>query len=206
VNEIWFIDDREDELNRFENAMKDYFSVITASGYEECITELKGSKPDLWVLDLYFPAKYNTPSELENMDKEYHELQQKIRNFQSTLAKMGQSHKEGLNLLERCKQYANVPVIYLTRKGTLENAIECLDKGAERVLLKPSPGEVLDTSKNALDRAFSEQSQSLRDVFMEEISNHSFTKRYEKYIYFVIGSLLGTFFKMMLDNIISIIL
>ncbi len=198
---ICFIDDDVNELTRFKDAMKRVYKVITGSSYEECSDKLKKhklKKPDLWVLDLYFPtgSATNTPKHRSEMDQRYHKLVESIRKFRAFLVDIGQGPSGGLENLEKCKK-DRVPVLFLTRKGTLDDAVECIDKGAERVLRKPMAPrgtKAENMSTGVLDKAMSNDAGKLRGYFDDAISKNSHLNRY-KYIYvLLIGALFGALF------------
>ncbi len=212
---ICFIDDDPQELSRFNEAMKNHYEVISGLNYKECKDKLekkKLKKPDLWVLDLFFPrhGETNTPHELFEMNQRYHLLSESIKNFRSYLVEIGQGPDGGLELLEKCKK-SNVPVVFLTRKGTLDDAILCRDSGAERVLKKPMPSNwptESDKIKKSLDQAMYDGSPKLIDYFEDIISKNSIRKKYKHYFGYIVASVLGytldTIYDFLRNLIISI--
>jgi len=192
---LCFIDDDPQELSRFNRAMKNHYEVISGLNYKECKDKLKKKnlkKPDLWVLDLFFPrhGETNTSEELFEMNQRYHQLSESIKNFRSYLVEIGQGPDGGLELLEKCKR-SGVPVVFLTRKGTIDDAIQCKDNGAERVLKKPMPSNwptESDKVKKALDQAMLDGSPKLIDYFEGIISKNSRWNKYKHYYLFFIGS------------------
>src|SRR5215831_12846209 len=98
---VCFIDDDPKELRRFEVAMKsssgpepdERFEVVTATTYEDCTRELRNRKlkPDIWVLDLYFPKPgvVNDEKQPAGMAHRYADLEQNVRTFQAYLADIG---------------------------------------------------------------------------------------------------------------------
>jgi len=156
---ICFVDDDPNELRRFARAMEPRFDVVTGTGYAACRHELERrnrARPDLWVLDLYFPNDEhgpNSPAELTAMNAKYLKLHQATVEFHEFLNEIGQGVAGGLALIDKCKA-AGGPVIMLTRKGTLEDAILCLDRGAAAVLRKPMPvGGAHDDDPEAIRQA-----------------------------------------------------
>src|SRR5579872_1642659 len=89
-NVVCFIDDDAAELGRFDKAMGARFTCVTATTYEKCKERLKREKlkPDLWVLDLFFPSAghSNSAAELEQMADKYAELELRMREFRGFLA------------------------------------------------------------------------------------------------------------------------
>ena len=205
---LCFIDDDPYELSRFNNAMINHYEVITGLNYKDCKDQLekkKFKKPDLWVLDLFFPRNgiTNTSEQLFEMNQRYHQLSESIRNFRSYLEEIGQGSGGGLELLEKCKE-SGVPVVFLTRKGTLDDAIQCRDKGAERVLKKPMPSDWPtdnDKVKDALDQAMLDGSPKLIDYFEDVISKYSHWNRYKHYYMLIVGSLIGLILESVFDLI-----
>ena len=64
------------------------------------------------------------------------------------LAAIGQDRAGGLHLLEQVRGiYRRVPVVFYTRKGTLDDVTACLEAGAVAVLRKPQP-ETLDAQSD----------------------------------------------------------
>jgi hypothetical protein len=129
---VCFIDDDPAETNRFERAMSSKFTCVTGQSYEQCKDKLRRDrlKPDAWVLDLFFPSPGHTNSQaqLDEMANRYAQLEQRVREFRAYLSSIGQGTEGGLSLLRRCKQDYCAPVIMFTRKGMLEDAIQCLDQ------------------------------------------------------------------------------
>jgi len=92
VKTIAFVDDDERELARFKVALGSYFHVVTGSGYGQCVDKLKKegkNKPDLWVLDLYFPKDgvTNTSAQRDEMNAKYQE--DKAGNYDDDLDEVG---------------------------------------------------------------------------------------------------------------------
>jgi len=194
---VCFIDDDPNELTRFEEAMREHFTCVTSTSYEGCLKKLrdKGLRSHLWVLDLYFPVEGNvasTPRERDEMVESYARLDKEVRNFRAYLTGIGQGPEGGLALLEKCKQN-NVPVVMFTRKGMLDDAINCIDGGAKRVLKKPTPSEVGRTPKarkDALDAAMREQAAPIADRLTTVIQSNSFWRKHRGLIGFVDGIIL----------------
>lgn len=193
---ICYIDDDKDELRRFNNAMKKYFKVITGENVTECLKKLKKAKrPNLWVLDLFLPESdvTNTPEQRAEMNRKYHFLSESVREYRAYLTSIGQGIQGGIDNLKKCKK-KNVPVVFLTRKGTIDDALTCVDKGADKVLKKPMPSKWPDDPKKemeALDDAFIEGLSNLNNHFNELISKFSHWNRHKKKYMFFIGSILG---------------
>jgi DNA-binding response OmpR family regulator len=61
--------------------------------------------------------------------------------FLSVLASLRQSSKHGFRLARDISKQYHTKFAFSTRKGTLEDAIEGLDAGADRIIKKPEPSE-----------------------------------------------------------------
>ncbi len=177
---ICFIDDDQDELQRFKAAMEEgekaHFICITGEGYEDCKRQLdeRKLKPDLWVLDMFFPVggRVNTSEERVLMNDKYAELQARVQEFRTFLHNIGQSPDGGIELLKTCLKRDRSPVAMFTRKGTLDDAIRCIDEGAVAVLKKPMPSEWPENSaekREKLDEAMLQNRPYLSDKFHQMI-------------------------------------
>ena len=192
---VCFIDDDSTELVRFERAMKSHFTCITATTYEMCRTKLKRAKlkPDLWVLDLFFPSPGHTNSQhqLEEMTAKYAEIEQKVREFRAFLASIGQGTNGGVDLLKRCLHDFRAPVVMFTRKGTLDDAIRCFDLGATNVLKKPMPHELSGSYAEKivqLDEAMMASADYLSDHLWSAMRTNGFWYKHKSIILFVLGA------------------
>ena len=195
---ICFIDDDRDEIARFEKAIGARFDCVTGTGFDECKQKLKerGVKSNLWVLDLYFPKSgvTNTQEQRAQMVCEYAKLEEQVQQFRAFLERIGQGPKGGLELLSKCQQASRAPVVMLTRKGMLDDAIECIDAGAKRVLKKPMPAEfggTNDERREQLDEAMRERSQYLIDRFADTIAAASFWYRHRGWVGLAAGLVAG---------------
>lgn len=193
---ICFIDDDPAETNRFEKSMSAKFTCVTGQSYEQCRETLRRErlKPDAWVLDLFFPTPghTNSQSQLDEMANRYAQLEQRVREFRAYLSSIGQGPEGGFGLLRRCKQdYGSTPVIMFTRKGMLEDAIQCLDQGASAVLKKPMPpglGSSPGSKVQQLDDAMSARADYLADHLVEAIRGNTFWVKHKAKFFFLVGA------------------
>lgn len=206
---VCFIDDDEAEINRFESAFKNDYICIGAQSFSDCCEKLKKQnlKPSLFVLDLFFSADgmENTKEQLFEMNNKYAQLQEDTEKFKMYLAEIKQGKDGGIHMLKLCQDNFNAPVIMLTRKGTLEDAVECIDKGAKAVYKKPMPREWpldIDEQKKAMDKAMLESRILFVDKFNYFIKENTFVKRYKSVISFVLGVIIGYF----IENFLGILL
>jgi CheY-like chemotaxis protein len=103
--------------------------------------------------------------------QKWQELSQAQRDFYDLLRSLHQSSKGGLDLAEHVRtRYPSVPIVFFTRKGSLEDANEALSQGATAVLKKPdATGGQHDATavKNALDVAMTAH----RDELVRSLSH-----------------------------------
>ena len=142
---ICFIDhDEKFEIPLFRRAFEETFDVITASDYASLKLQIDSREvwePDLFVLDLYFPsgpANQGTievlktePLSLENDNAEiraaYRNCRKASIRFRSILDAWNQNSEGGLELAEKVTaDYPTVPIVFYSRKATLEDAVRCL--------------------------------------------------------------------------------
>ena len=82
---------------------------------------------------------------MARLKAEVEAAQKKLSDY---LAAIGQDRTGGLHLLEQVRSvYRHVPVVFYTRKGTLDDVTACLEAGAVAVLRKPQP-ETLDAQRD----------------------------------------------------------
>jgi DNA-binding NarL/FixJ family response regulator len=162
---ICFIDDSEAEIGRFRTYFGDRFDIV--AGVDLDAAAAGGVAPDLFVLDLYFATSPSrqpvSESELREMlarlpdaaslySGSEHEFLERVWAYLSgvrlimdeVLAGFGQTADAGLDLMAGVgERFPGVPVVFYTRKGTLEDAVRCLAAGAADVIRKmqPRPGE-----------------------------------------------------------------
>jgi DNA-binding NtrC family response regulator len=213
---ICFIDDDPEELARFVEATADQYEVITGTSFPACqeaLAERNLARPDLWVLDLYFPQpedRTNTPDERSEMNRRYHRLRQAIGEFQHFLQGIGQGTAGSLALIEKCRELGG-PVVMLTRKGTLEDAIACLQRGAAAVLKKPMPTRWPDEDRpelirRALDHAMAENSGPLLEQFDATIRRNSHWARFRGTYLFCFGLLAGALLWWTIPSVLRLLL
>lgn len=142
---ICFIDDDEKfEIPLFHRAFDEIFDIITASDYATLKLKIDSRevwKPDLFVLDLYLPsgparqgaieALKTEPLSLENDNAEIRAAYRNYRNastrFRSILDAWNQNSDGGLKLAEKvATDYPAVPIVFYSRKATLEDAVRCM--------------------------------------------------------------------------------
>lgn len=188
---LCFIDDDPREVDIFKKVFGDVFNVIAHSDLATASKNLEtsGAQPNLFVLDLYFSSgRDSTTKEREQMIKLQQKIEDAQREFSEYLAKIGQGRNGGINLLHIIKKhYHTVPIMFYTRKGTLEDAQICREAGALWVAKKPQP-ETIDPSQEIylqLERATREQKDSLARLFACIASSNGRLKKIGKIIKFI---------------------
>jgi hypothetical protein len=166
------VDDDPDELARFEKYMKKYFYVGTGSSVEDARTDLQRKhrrKPNLFVLDMYFPTKVTSDADRAELDQSWEEFCAAEDKLKTVLGRLGQSSKGGRNLAEQVKSLGK-HFVFFTRKGNLNDAIEAFQHTeALSVIKKPDPQlsagapRSKEQTKKARDHAMKELGTNLRD-------------------------------------------
>jgi len=140
---ICFVDDDPAEVQAFKNVFSNDFTVIADTTPQKVLEDLKKRRlrASLFVLDLYF-AEGKASSE-EQRNKMIH-LKQEVDRAQKTLSDflgtIGQSRDGGLRIMRYLREnYPTTPVVFFTRKGTLSDAVACMDAGADGILPKGAP-------------------------------------------------------------------
>ena len=81
-----------------------------------------------------------------------------------------------------------------TRKGSLDDAIQCMDHGATNVLKKPMPAELdgtHDDKQGQLDEAIMAHADYLEEHFRRAIRENTVWHKYKAFIMLVLGALLS---------------
>ena len=156
---ICFIDDDPVEVDVFKKVFGEDFSVIASTKLTSVLEQLESTKkrPRLFVLDLYFPqGRESSQAERAQMIKLRGKVEDAQRELSKYLFTIGQDKRGGIEMLRSLQEkYPTVPVVFYTRKGTLEDAIYCKAEGADAVLKKPPPENFDETGniKQQLEEA-----------------------------------------------------
>jgi CheY-like chemotaxis protein len=139
---LCFVDDDPDELSRFKKYLGRYYSIGIGTTFARAVNDLKKTynrKPDLFVLDMYFPMGANTDAERGKLDQTWEKFVAAENELKGVLASMQQTSKGGRSLAEQAKS-RKTPFVFFTRKGNLNDAIEAYENiGALAVVKKPDP-------------------------------------------------------------------
>ncbi len=133
---VCFIDDEQDELSRAERVLSPHFTIGTGPDLDTAMSTLQ-RKPHVFLLDMYYGPRTQPPDRVRVAQK-WQALRQAQGAFYDLLRSLDQSPKGGLDLAEHVRsRYPGVPIVFFTRKGSLEDANEALRQGAAAVLKKP---------------------------------------------------------------------
>lgn len=181
---ICFVDDDNEEIHRFREFLQDRYIIGAAVSIDDALDELRNkrvSKPDLFVLDLYYG-----PEVQDNVRQEIAETDERIQaletHMQGLLARAGQSPEGGFRLAEQARaRYPQAPRIFFSRKAFLRDALRAYETGL-RILEKPDPDEVDRGTDNPYDSAFRRHADELAR-FMDRIINlNSWWMRYREWL------------------------
>ncbi len=162
---ICFVDDDgEFEIPLFCDVFGEAFDIIAASDYAELKSQIDSRenwKPDLFVLDLYFPSGPANRKAIEALraeplfvENDNAEIRTAYRNYLKAKARLAgvldawkQNANGGLILAEKIvADYPDVPIVFYSRKATLEDVVRCMaTKNVWSVERKPTGKDSADT-------------------------------------------------------------
>ena len=183
---VCFIDDDPNEIAIVEQVFGQDLHLVTGTRWSQVLAQLQALErpPMLFLLDLYFPVgRDSTPAERETMARLKAEVETAQQKLSAYLAAIGQDRAGGLHLLEQVRSvYRQVPVVFYTRKGTLDDVTACLEAGAVAVLRKPQP-ETLDAHSDLyaqLEAAAMAHKNTLLGTFEALASSGTFLRKVVK--------------------------
>jgi CheY-like chemotaxis protein len=162
---ICFVDDDEKfEIPLFCDVFGEAFDIIAANDYAELkyqIDSRENWKPDLFVLDLYFPSGPANKEAVEALredslfvENDNAEIRTAYRNYLRAKTRLAgvldawkQNANGGLILAEKVvADYPDVPIVFYSRKATLEDVVRCMAaKNVWSVERKPTGNDSADT-------------------------------------------------------------
>ncbi len=162
---ICFVDDDEEfEIPLFCDVFGEAFDIIAASDYAELKSQIDSRekwKPDLFVLDLYFPSGPANREAVEALradtlfvENDNAEIRTAYRNYLKAKARLAgvlvawkQNANGGLILAEKIVvDYPDVPIVFYSRKATLEDVVRCMAaRNIWSVEKKPTGKDSADT-------------------------------------------------------------
>ena len=172
---VCFIDDDKDfEIPLFSEVFADVFDIVLATSYAELKSQLASRKDwqtDLFVLDLYFPSDSPDVDGIQTLkaktltvENDNGQLRPAYRNYlkaRDRLQKVLDAHKQGptggLELARKVAvDYPDVPIVFYSRKATIEDVIRCLAAENVRAVVRKPTGkdqaETIQLTKLAKDR------------------------------------------------------
>jgi hypothetical protein len=144
VKKICFIDDQADEIQLFKDAYSERFEVIAKTNFDECQKEIvlrKWKKPDLFVLDLYFPRGKPDEATLKllrtapvdfildqaSIEKAVYNCERANARLEAILQAYRQSPEGGLELSRLArKHYSKVPMVFYSRQPTSDDYLRAM--------------------------------------------------------------------------------
>jgi len=162
---ICFVDDDEEfEIPLFCDVFGEAFDIIAASNYaalKSLIDSRENWKPDLFVLDLYFPSGPANREAIEALredslfvENDNAEIRTAYRNYLRAKTRLAgvldawkQNANGGLILAEKIVvDYPDVPIVFYSRKATLEDVVRCMAaRNVWSVEKKPTGKDSADT-------------------------------------------------------------
>ena len=140
---VCFIDDDPAEVQAFKDVFGEDFKVITSTTPRPVLTELRqrNLRANLFVLDLYFAeGRASSEQERDRMVALKSEVDRSQKALSDYLGTVGHSCDGGLQIMQYLREnYPTTPVVFFTRKGTLADAVACVDAGADGVFPKAMP-------------------------------------------------------------------
>jgi CheY-like chemotaxis protein len=186
---LCFIDDEQSELSRVDRALSQDFDVGAGPNLDSAVRRLRG-RPQLFVLDMYYGPETKNDDRTRVSDA-WRELIDAQRKFYELLRSLGQSADGGLELADHVRRrYPDVPIVFFTRKGSLEDADRAFRAGATAVLKKPDARVPADRSvapEAALDQAMMAYRGELARRLRYIIDQHAWLARHPRLVGLVEG-------------------
>ncbi len=155
---ICFVDDDQEEIKRFREALKGRFVIGAGQNPDSALEDLTNQgrkKPDLFLLDLYFPEEgLPTDEDLEKLHDARAAYLKAATTFRTLLTQLNQTSEGGFKIARDLRQNHRIGIAFFTRKGTLEDAISAYeDHHAVSVIKKPDPNPE-DVGSGNLSQAY----------------------------------------------------
>ena len=166
---LCFVDDDENELNRFKKAFESEFYVGIGTDLGKAEANLTAGLPrrryNFWrrkvtfyVLDMYFPTgTTNTPEQRAKLAKAWGDCCKANRQLKTVLAELHQTFDGGRELAARVMRRGLLrkpAFVFFTRKGNIEDGILAYEQVKPMaVIKKPDPWDENDMSEEAKDDA-----------------------------------------------------
>ena len=152
---ICFIDDDNVfEIPLFHEVFGSHFTIVSGTTFPAVQKKLKNEPPDLFILDLYFPYGPKDDYAIQQLTQDFPliindeaDMRKAYRNYISmtdrlrqVLSANKQGPEGGIDLCRKVSMaFPNVPIVFYSRKATLEDAVRCMaEKNVKNVLHKPT--------------------------------------------------------------------
>jgi hypothetical protein len=172
---VCYVDDDSDELTRFRNTFQDRYILGIGTTLDEALDDLRDkhiSKPDLFLLDLYF-GPTPKPDERRKMLEADAKLTKQADEVRQLLAGFKQEPKRGFSLAEdAARRCPHVPRVFFSRKAFLEDSMDAQEKGLP-LLGKPDP-----VGGESYDAALKRNAQKIISKIDQIIYQNSFRARH----------------------------
>jgi DNA-binding NtrC family response regulator len=196
---LCFVDDDPAELQRFRHNLESDFIVGVGETLKDAIEDLSAKgpkKPDLFVLDMFFPqGPKNTEKERAELYQAWDRYVQAQADFQSVLGRLRQSSAGGQELARQVREeYPSRRYVFFTRKGTLEEGLAALKHGALQVIKKPDPNssEVNRMpSVKAYDLAFKSKAREIASELSDAIKKTNWWWKYKEAFWIILTLLVS---------------
>ena len=199
---LCFVDDGPDEIRRFKSTFGDRFTIGAGQTLDDALRDLRSQgedEPSLCVLDMYFPRnRMNTPEELASLSEARQRFLEAENEYRLTLARFEQSSDGGFQLANSVRQRlgSNTGIVFFTRKGTLDDAIQAYEQyDVLSVIKKPDP--TAEEAKqlgieNSYDAALEEMGPFIYGRIDRAIRKASFWGRYRDRLTFLMLGILAS--------------
>ena len=189
---ICFVDDDEEfEIPLFRDVFGEAFDIIAASDYVDLKSQIESREnwiPDLFVLDLYFPSEPANkeaikelkakPLSVKNDNAEIRTAYINYVRAQKRLAEVLDAWKQnangGLILAEKVTtDYPDVPVVFYSRKATLEDVVRCMTArnvwSVERKPTGKDSDDTIELTKSARQRIIHRFEMVISKAYSEKL-------------------------------------
>ncbi|MGA9365727.1 MAG: hypothetical protein WBW16_15305 [Bacteroidota bacterium] len=186
---ICFIDNEKDEIDRFCRYLDKWFVIGAGTSVKQAMDELKNrhvEKPNAFIFDLYFS---DGATSVKDPDIFLSSARAKFvaaeTELYEALSKLRQTADGGF-ACARTVAHMKKPIIFFTRKGTIDNAIRAYEtENAATVIKKPDPpaGKVINASHKKLmelyDAEFEKRAHEIAEKIERAIDRSKWFHKYK---------------------------
>jgi DNA-binding NarL/FixJ family response regulator len=174
---LCFVDDDPAELRRFRENLSAEFVIGAGRTLDDALADLKRNgreRPDLFVLDLYFPeGPLNSEEELSELRTAWHRCTLAQADFAAVLAKLSQTWQGGLALAEDVWQrYRSRNYVFFTRKATLEEGLMAISRSQGLGIMKKPDAHPAAAENRTLTEAYDSAFRDKAREIAAELSSH----------------------------------